>query len=474
MISRKSLEGILPLAKTLVRRGISLEAIEDTPVDVLTETTTVVQNEDENSGEVINTEATAKLTSSTSGPLPTPHNFEFDLLLEDGKEKVQRELNIARNRVVPVVEKLVEEVQKQLESDVGNGISKYSIAVENISNIYRNGDFLTIVEEFKDSQLKPIGSIIPLGESNPAQLLELVKTGFKGIDEDIAVWIAEKGEGYLTEVWNNFFNQTPDSDLRDFNVKINEDKDIALAVFLLARNLFDNPPEGTGMDLGTYNDKLSALRNMAGYSLYNQLGLLDATIQAGVLVNCVKDHVAYLNNDVYEQFVRDGGDVDTILGFVLLSENSGISPNVTTLAYIQENKERLLEAWYHYTSLAKATASENKYRNVRSVLVSSFLRYIEGEKPEDLNREPSLIYNDFKAALQRVGDEELRDIHAAVLKVVCQSWFKDTDAYFILSRIDHHTKENPGLRTREAATLATIDYVTDWVFKQIRINAKVV
>ena len=69
-----------------------------------------------------------------------------------------------------------------------------------------------------------------------------------------------------------------------------------------------------------------------------------------------------------------------------------------------------------------------------------------------------------------MSEYDLKDLNHAILVLLCKSWFKNTDAYFILTRLDHHAKANEGIDARAAASLAIMDYVSEWLYQQIRVN----
>ncbi|MNR56450.1 hypothetical protein D3C85_1770290 [compost metagenome] len=48
-------------------------------------------------------------------------------------------------------------------------------------------------------------------------------------------------------------------------------------------------------------------------------------------------------------------------------------------------------------------------------------------------------------------------------KVICNVVFPHTDAFEILTMLDTAAKENPTLDIREAALLAMIEYIPNWV-----------
>lgn len=476
MISRNSLEGVYPLAKILVKRGIGLEAIEGSAVGALNETTTVITKDgsnDEGAAVELDSKATAEITSVTSGPLPTSHNLEFDSIVENGIKMVLRQLNIARNEVIPICDRMVAAVSEIMQENTNEQIQKYSVKIDTLPQVFRNGNLLAILEEYKASQIRPQTTVFNFGEMVAEDVIAKLNTGFKATDDDIALWVGEQGTDFFIRVWNDFFNITPSSEVGDYFEKLSSDRNRSLAVFLIARTLMDNPIETANMNLTEYTNNLSIIRNLAGYVLYHQLVTLDNNINRGMLIIGCQRGVATVNGDVYDKWLREGGDVDVILGYALINDQAG-NPGVATEFELSENKDKLLKAWYNFVSIAKASALENKYRTLRGTLTSTFLRYLEDEvgNQEGFDGDIARMYKDFKEALFKTPDEELRDINRAVTKLVCCSRFKNTDAFILLSRIDFYTKENPELEVREAATLAVIDYVTDWVFKQIRIVGK--
>lgn len=479
MISAQAIDGIKPLAKKLLAHGVALEAIDDTPVAVLNNSTTVITTtgNDENQAVELDSKATAQITTVTSGPLPTSHNMNFDIMVENGIKEVQKQLNIARNQVVPMQQQLVESVSDVLNDSVSDVLNGYKINIISLSNVFHDGNLLALITEFKAARLSPVELLPKLGDVVTEDIINnYLKTGFANTDKAISAWVAEQGNEYFASIWLDFFNDTLKSDHRDFATKLSHNENRALAVFLIARNLVDNPPEGAQMDLSTYNDLMCKIRNTAGYMLYNKLVSIDNQNKGNILVlgALPSDNgtTIIVNGDVYNDWIKNGGDVDVILGMCLYLNTRNQPVVAYPVSVVETNKEIYLKAWYEYATIAKATALENKYNALRSTLTASFLKILEDDADEsstELGREIAEIYKDFKKALFNTTDETLRNIDDAVLQLICASRFKNTDAYFLLSRIDFHMKNNSELQPREAATLATIDYVTDWAFKQMSV-----
>jgi hypothetical protein len=59
------------------------------------------------------------------------------------------------------------------------------------------------------------------------------------------------------------------------------------------------------------------------------------------------------------------------------------------------------------------------------------------------------------------------------LHIICQCRFYYTEAEFILSEIEEIGKQNPGIDVREAALIATINYLVDYLCDQITTDTQV-
>ena len=460
MLSKKVLKGVVPLARRINSKGLALESIANTPVDNLVSTTNVVADTGE-----LRVEETSEL-SSKDGLLPNGHNTELDCLVECGKTAVAKLLMTTRNVIIPAQQELLDSCKGLLEESINSNLAGYSVEVDVVNPVFRDGNFLSLVEEFKNSKQVPSTRILKFGSKLSSEVVSFLNTGFAGTDECIAMWVAAKGESWFGKVWSDFFNNEINSDQRDFSFKVTSDPDKALAVFLISRYLLENTLPDTGLSLSEYVAEMTKLRNVSGYILCSQLNNLDNLLKGGILVSRIDGTVIWVLEDTYKTWLEQGGTAELLLGVLV----SGAKYEVTG-AGVLANRERYQKAWNDFVKLSNSNALANRYNNLRSQLTKAYLDQLEADESITGERDRATYFKDFKVALQRTTDTELQDLPKAVVTLLCKTRYKNEDALFILDRICFHCKAQPDLTAEEASALATIEYVTDWVVSQLKVKA---
>ena len=73
----------------------------------------------------------------------------------------------------------------------------------------------------------------------------------------------------------------------------------------------------------------------------------------------------------------------------------------------------------------------------------------------------------FESELANIRSGDLDNIYMLAMKLVCRSRFYYTDAEIILCDIEEARRVNPNIDVREAALIATANYVFDFIADQM-------
>lgn len=461
MITKNAIDTTRVLASRLASKRLAVVAVENSPVEVLTNGTTVIVDE---TGATVNAAATAEVSSKV-GILPSTHNTEYDNLVEQGKKAVAEVMRVARNLVAPIHEELIRDSLAMLETETISPENGFEVVKDIINPVLRDGNFLSFIEDYKEAKMAPVTQILRFGDHTADEVVAMLRTGFKATDEAIDMWVGMKGPAWFKQVWEDIFHNTLNSNSGTVDSKLSADRDVACAAFLIARYLFDNVPENIEMTLSAYQDLVSSIRNQSGFILYNQLVNLDRALKAGLMVYKVAGKKVYVFGDVYDKWIEDGGDVDILFGMVVTGRTD------MSITEINNNARRYHEAWLNHNNRQKAAETQNRFNKLRNILLLNFQKQLERDAA-DAGAENTIaeIYNKFKRELMLVTDSQLQgeQLNETVLKLLCTTRFNDPAVYFVLTRIEFHCKSNPALSAREAASIAIIEYVTDWVFSQLR------
>ena len=413
------------------------------------------------------------ITSSRDGVI-SAHDRAMDEYIEQISSAVKNHISFAKNTVAPLVIAMGASVQKQLGTP-RLPAADFCINVLDLPAPMQSSSFEDVIAKYEGSTKLPPERELSLGEATGEQILELMKTGSKEADSLIAQWFASKPVDFFLDIWNNLFRDWKVSKptnvfkMEEVLRLKNEGVDYALAVYLLARKLFDEVPENTGMSLNVYQDTVAQYRDYSGFILNLEYTNNNNALRAGALVKSVSlnRRSIYVVGPIYREWINNGNTNEVLLGML-------VGPLTTyTVANIAESKERFVKDWDNFEKFTSLSYKNNAFNTFKTALqyafeeiqkeVSEIEKELIIEKPDAVNN----INRLFKEQLNLVTTSDMNDLHETCLKLVCRSRFFYTESEKILRGINEATKANPGIDIRQAALLSTIEYVIDYVANQM-------
>ena len=144
-------------------------------------------------------------------------------------------------------------------------------------------------------------------------------------------------------------------------------------------------------------------------------------------------------------------------------------------ALIDKESARFLSAWNVYEQYSNTASKNNNFNKFKQALRICFangfsiLTDVEKDLKEEKPDMFSKINEYFTEELDKLRTGDMLDIHGECLKLVCRSRFYYTDAEKILQGINDAVKLNPNINVRDAAAMATCEYVFDYISDQMRV-----
>lgn len=468
MLTPEALDEALPLAQSFDSKDIVLEPIEGTPLAELTKQTVIIP--DESTGEIdipASTESTNVIELGVNG---STHDVVMDEIVKVGAEAIRGHISFAKNVVAPLVGEFISMVEEDIAQLPSSGLSKFEVKQYRLPEVFEAPGFKESLDLFKETPFEEFSFRLNLPDLDEEALNELLNTGSSTIDAAVQEWKARVGMEFIYNVYSTVFQIKTNQDEEYSNVlslrKLMDDKatgeDCAVAIYLMANKLYDNPPDDTPHSLDEYNDLVLQLRNQSGNKLYRLNQEVEQAYNNDKLVKAViSNHEVLVYADVYQDWITGGGDIDILLGS-LISENS-----YYTVDRLMEDAEQLKSSWNHYKKIEEKAAINNKFTLVKEILTKNFnkvLQTLSDKTPADKETYTSI----FREELSLITIDEIANICDVALKLITRSIFYDTDAERILTSIEKNSKENPSITPREAALIATIELITDWVSSQIK------
>ncbi len=248
---------------------------------------------------------------------------------------------------------------------------------------------------------------------------------------------------------------------------------VALATYLIANWLSNNPQKTSGdISLSEYKNRMAESCISTGNAVNSLAKRILMQIETNILVseyNAYKKEIV-VHGAVYKGWLENGGCPEALLGFLVT--NNPIFNTVT----LTEKQDQGLRAWESYLTVhntnSQKAISDSFVSFVRTHMYSTLQSLTDSEKSlganEVVHRER--VMKNVDEEIQHFSHRIMDDIPHLALHLVAKARFYFTSAYSILEEMINVEKQNPGIDPREAAGLAVISYIAEYLDGQVVLN----
>jgi hypothetical protein len=477
MIKSNSFTSSLSIAAALADINKTLVVGPNTVLNELVNLSTPI---DHSLSQIEDNEAYAgALEAYTTGSLenPTQHDLQLNGVIKDLSKAVTNHISFAKNTVKPVVMQFSDNIKNYLANNaIKDPASKFNIITLNTPSVLEDESFLDSVKQYIGKfPIKPdISFSLPL--KNQEELLSMLMYGYPDIDKSLVEWVSQLDSLFLTRVWNSFFttlgtnNDTityPDIDRKNLFEKTN----IVLAIYLFSRKLFDVVDESAS-NLTTYKNTAAQHRDYAGAMLAGCIKNIALFNRSNILV-VETDPVKYeakVNGTVYREWLTSGGSPEIILGLIVSGDK------LTSVDMISNKKESYLKQWNSFHTFYSSSEFNKRLEYFKTFLYSNFnilLKEVSSEELAYIERNPryyDIVNQLLSDQIENMKTSDMDDLFKTALVLIAKVRFYYTSAYDILDDIATASRVNPNIDVREAALLAVINYLSDYLANQISIS----
>lgn len=491
MITKNSVLASAALADEFAQKGVVIGAKPNTIVAELTRLTTLLHSGyPVDSSGTIEDNATKRrrleylaegIENATTGTLENPgqHALYTDSVLKTLSQAVLKHISFAKNTVKPIVVDYVEMVQQGMAS-LGSlePSSQFKIDVLDIPEVLLDSQFTDLLKFYESRvAIVPDGKI-SLGPKTNDEIIALLQIGDGELDAKVAGWFSRVDPALINNLWENIFRKEEEAKptlYMNFETVLQsnvfERVTAGLMLFLAGRKLFDSVDESAqNIPLAGYQNLMAQVRDFGGCVLATSLQKLSMMQTAKTLVVDISPEKKSCTvfGEVYRPWLASGGSPETLFGLIV-SRNKLFSQ-----ALIDNNKVELDAAWKTYCVYQGATEANTRFARFKDILGLKFRELMASLSEEELAfaNANGTYYDNVNKYLQEELDalkmDAMQDLHKTALQIVCRSRFFYTDAEKILSDIHQAAIVNPNIRdVREAALVATIQYVVDYIADQM-------
>jgi hypothetical protein len=472
MLRKASVLNAINVADTLRSKSLVTEARPGTILGELTAATVTpaVTNSDPN-------EYATMVESMNDGLInePTTHDRRMDEIVPFLANSVTRHLSFARNVVQPAIDRFLELVNEYYRPQV--------VASESFNIVAKSLPRLSELSKLNESLMFYKNTRYPLPQTNLTftgnvdndKLLSLFVTGESDLDSAYRAFFKDNEE-LIQVVYDQVFKSPNFNQLGEYvtntvTYDLIDSTTRLLIVYIIAEKFFDNVEDvAENVSLSNYKDTMAAVRDYAGSNLYNQLQSIKAIVSANTLVITMDNATVTVYEPVYKKWLAAGNSQEALFGMLILKRN------YSSTYLIDEHKAELEAAWFNHLSYSTNSIKLSNFNNLLDAFALAY-KALHTEYQNDAEK-AAMSTPDYYAVSDKLFNDELKDVRmmdladmrSLALRLVAKSRYYYSSAYEILSALDNYCKDNENLDPREAALLATIEYVARYMAKQLTVS----
>lgn len=412
-----------------------------------------------------------QLTAASEGS-ESQHSAFKDRLIEDLKQVVRPHLAFAQSTVAPEVAAFHQKLVEYCENATApSAQSLYEIRVRDLPAVTGDDSFISQIEKYEGKPVLAPSQYFDFPAKTEEELHSMVLVANARLNKLILEWATALPEGFLSDVWMSFFSKQGPAKFDADGIRgmqAFDQLDIYLAVYLLTTKITADIQEAS-IDLNTYKRMALDYENFASAGTITALRRAESLIRGKLLIlgSIPGASGVQVVGGNYRPWLEAGGKPEVVLGaFVSQSD-------LRSTSMIDEKAAQLESAWQRHVTFYNAAEQAKSFDSFKSALGSLFLASMEFTTENEkayLADHPnySVIarekFDRFVETLTKADMGNLPKI-ATVAVADCKYYF--SSAFEILCGIEDACIANPEIDVREAAHIAAIHYLSDYMVAQM-------
>lgn len=404
---------------------------------------------------------------------------ELETLVSDQGKLVSTHIGFARTVVTPIAVALAEKYQAYLSAiQPKDAASEFSIVNVKPAAILTDGFFIEALQFYKGRKLNPLSTQIPRQEARSSEeLLEMLMTAETSLSASIQEWIFSKPQGWIESLWLMTFCSPNNSSAQGDSIGDLYLKDLipaeaaeaSLAIHLWCKSLLNAPGKANVKASTSSFEQILDYTGTLIYASIQRIALANSSSTL-VLKYVSGSRTMYVNGDLYPKWLEEGNVPEILLGMAC---SGNINENINV---IREKAESLINTWNQFVTVYEVKEFNNRHVYSRRALIQMFNESLNNCVEEE--KEVRLRESYFAATRIRQAEayldtrtmSQLEDVFEIALYLTAKLRFNYTSAYEILRDIDVLMKSDKKADVREAALIATINYLGDFLAENISLK----
>jgi hypothetical protein len=384
--------------------------------------------------------------------------------------KVGNEVNLYKNTFMPFLKEYRSIVNRLLldrksMSDIPNYKIK-EVSIPTVFELFKDKGIL--IENGGPVEL-PISSLVI-----PVPTADTIKTYFRTdmliMESAIDELLHGKSDKDLISLWEKYLLNVSGSNenISTISFRTDGDMDELALLFVLVYNLKLNPPENVTVSGDAYTKIMRNFYNKLINDIAVVLKRYNQFTNAEKLVLTLKGKEVYVISSLYRKFIADN-TAEVIMG-MLVSEN--LQSKNHYIKDILLNKDEYIKAWnkkVRLDSIATKMEATNTYKLVYEIGLKELLKDVGNDVSKYIpyTDDDNLIAA--RAEIAELPTSELLDVNYVTMEIVGEILLSETNFYEFTENMLEYSKLDPSLTSQEAASLATLDTIINYLMAQVKV-----
>lgn len=418
------------------------------------------------------------------------HGDDLESFVNVLAKTLETNLHMTRNVVNPIIRAVAESVDQARKEASAPQSSLLSVTPAAYEKIWGSAALDNMIDPFKTvATISTVRTVNVHPLITKEELVQLVATGSSRFDEELQAWLAECGEDWAMDTYRMIFGNGQDVAGRpeqgDVAIELNHllgnhvtERNRNLLIHVIARRLSKDVPEGVDMSVTDYRAMMAGLVEQTGRAICRFLDtrrrdvsqnrmILAWPVQGAEYETRFADMAQItVNPDLYPKWLESGGTPEIILGAFVTDRETDPSKLIA-------DKERYELSWLRRASLVRSRQRSDLFSVTLSAFRKALTEQINALKDSDVpggTRAP--MHQKLNEVMEKLDLAQVERVYDTAKWMVCTIMFPHTDSLKILDTLDNIARDNPELADRptEAALLASIDILVDWLVQQYDIR----
>lgn len=462
MLDPNAVTAVIAVNQSISAKGTHLATLPDTALALLVcemPTSTIVAEE---------TDYTTAGTILTDLSRGEDHAAVLQRIVGLGSDSVRRTLSFARNTVMPHIYRVIEAYTAEMTKNT-NVPMPFDVKRHFAHDAAKTSIAMNFLERWEHAPAMTPSANAELGIYTPEEILNLVKISNDGdYNEHIEALLTEEGGRGLKQLGDMLKGIMPITAV---------DHHFQLPAAVLLQSIVGTPKPGVPMTLTAYTAAVSSMANYAAKNAMLALSRLRTQRVDQVLYHGIFQHDSKtipVVGEVYNDLLDKGFSIDMLFGNELLGRKyhgaSLLTPEAMAEMTEAYNRDRAIRQTAH--NLDRQRMSRQAILDVLRNDQQAVSAAGEFTVSDDTAEKSWARLKGFIDSITGNNTWHSYEPSSLIAATICAVWYAHSDAHRIIDIMFEQGKANPDMPPSEQATLASLQYISEWVASQISIVSK--